>query len=696
MIQPGDLVAQRYQIEGVIGRGGFGAVYKAVDTRLNKPLALKQLMWTDPVMIAHFEREAKLLATLNHPNLPSVSDHFSAGGAQFLVMEYVPGNDLGEVLAQQQGPFPVTEVLAWADQLLDVLTYLHERTPPVIHRDIKPHNLKVTPNGTIKLIDFGLAKADAHLKTSMHAYSLAFSSLEQIQATGTDARSDLYSLAVTLHALLSGQPLPADPYSRKMAHHEGKPDPLLPVHTLNPQVPLHVSSALVKAAQIKPEDRFQRAREFRTALRGEASQTQQHTVIVQGGMHAQSPQLHAMAQPQAHPAPVDQTQLIKRTVGAATQTHVVGKKTVLPQPEAQAITVLDQPAPKPAVAMPAPKLNKQAKKGLMARFMGCLWLITGIALFWFAAIIALIELQPCRSLNRVFGLSTCVQQFATRGELRSLALTTNAQQMLVGSGRSVQVWDIERGALVRTLGQHEGLFGNQVTSVALAPNGILAASGGQDDLVRIWRVRDAVPVHTLRGHTADVRAVAYSPDGRLLASASDDRTVRLWRADAGEALVTLVGHTDTVTSLAFSSDGTQLVSGSDDATVRIWDVNTRRLRLTLQAQAIKTVVFSPDGTLVAAGSSDGRTRLWSTSDGTLINTAEQPHGEVRSLLFRADGTQLVWGTANGWIYVWDIDGGTLQGFMNHGEVRSLTLDAEGETIIAGAKDGLVRQWKLTP
>jgi serine/threonine protein kinase len=139
----------------------MGTVYEAIDQRLDTTVALKETFFADERLRKQFEREARLLARLHHPALPRVSDHFSEGEGQFLVMQFIPGDDLSEMMVRRQGPFPAEQVLTWADQLLDALDYLHTQDPQIVHRDIKPQNLKLTSRGQIILLDFGLAKGQS-------------------------------------------------------------------------------------------------------------------------------------------------------------------------------------------------------------------------------------------------------------------------------------------------------------------------------------------------------------------------------------------------------------------------------------------------------------------------------------------------------------------------------------------------------
>ena len=272
MLQPGTLIHQRYQIVGQVGKGGTGEVYEAIDTRLRHRVALKQMLITDPAYARVFEHEAILLADLDHARLPKVTDHFSdPPNGQFLVMEFIPGADLATLLQQQGGPFPVAQVLVWADQLLDLLIYLHNRTPPVLHRDIKPGNLKVAQDGTLRLLDFGLAKGvltQTHLTSdrSVFGYTEAYAPLEQIQGTGTEARSDLYAVGATLYHLLVGAP-PPDALTRAAQLLNQQPDPLRPPHERTPAMPQAVSAALVQALSIQITARPANATVLRDALR---------------------------------------------------------------------------------------------------------------------------------------------------------------------------------------------------------------------------------------------------------------------------------------------------------------------------------------------------------------------------------------------------------------------------------------------
>ena len=253
----------------------MGAVYEAIDERLDTIVALKETLFTDEKLRKQFEREARLLARLHHPALPRVSDHFNEADGQFLVMQYIPGEDLNEMLTERNGAFPLDDVIRWADQLCDALDYLHTQDPQIIHRDIKPQNLKLTARGQIVLLDFGLAKGSAGQLTavttsaSIFGYTPNYAPLEQVQGMGTDARSDIYSLASTLFHL-STNVKPPDALSRAAAVVNGEPDPLPLANQLSPNVSSSFANVLARAMSLKRDDRFASASAMSDAVHAAA------------------------------------------------------------------------------------------------------------------------------------------------------------------------------------------------------------------------------------------------------------------------------------------------------------------------------------------------------------------------------------------------------------------------------------------
>ncbi|HIC87966.1 MAG TPA: serine/threonine protein kinase [Anaerolineae bacterium] len=280
----GTVLRSRYRIVELIGQGGMGAVYRAEDLLLRgRQCAIKEVLpelASVPEMLEQtreqFYQEASTLARLDHPNLPKVSDYFSHEGREYLVMDFVPGRDLREILneARRQGRFLAERrVLGWARQLCDALEYLHDQDPPVLHRDIKPSNIKLTPQGTIKLVDFGLVKLlqpdDSRTITVVQGRgTVQYTPLEQYGGdTGhTDVRSDIYSLGATLYHLLTGTP-PADAKQRFL-----HPGSLTPPRDLNSRISARTERAIMQAMAMHPGDRPPTVAAFRLALLGVGTQ----------------------------------------------------------------------------------------------------------------------------------------------------------------------------------------------------------------------------------------------------------------------------------------------------------------------------------------------------------------------------------------------------------------------------------------
>ncbi len=274
MLSANTLLHDRYLVLRLLGQGGMGAVYQATDRKFGNAVAVKETFYSDSQLRQAFSQEARLLNRLRHPALPVVMDYFAAGETQFLVMQFIPGKDLEQLLDERkesgQGPFLISEVAQWADNLLDALEYLHSQEPPIIHRDIKPQNLKLTPRGEVILLDFGLAKGvvtnPQKSSQSIRGYTPHYASLEQIRGTGTDARSDIYSLGATLYHLLTGV-MPPDAMTRMAAEMMGEADLLQPITELNPAVPERLAKVIEQAMSQSPDNRFASASLMRQAMR---------------------------------------------------------------------------------------------------------------------------------------------------------------------------------------------------------------------------------------------------------------------------------------------------------------------------------------------------------------------------------------------------------------------------------------------
>ncbi len=305
MLLVNELLNNRYRIVRQLGSGGMGAVYEAQDSVFDTTCAVKEIMidtakapstHQQDLIKAAFEREAKLLAKIKHEVVPHVRDYFAHENRQFLVMELVEGKDLGDLMEERKSPFPLDDVVRWTEQLLDALDYLHTQNPPIYHRDIKPQNLKLTPRGKIKLLDFGIAKGGPAETTSAStvgnqtfvAATLNYSPIEQtyrvldpvfrevllqrfearikvVMEQNADARSDIYALGATAYHLLTGV-LPIDSLKRTTEVWSGKQDPLANPTSLNNQIPPGLAAVLMKSMEIDRDHRYTTALEMEQAL----------------------------------------------------------------------------------------------------------------------------------------------------------------------------------------------------------------------------------------------------------------------------------------------------------------------------------------------------------------------------------------------------------------------------------------------
>lgn len=277
-LRSGTIIRSRYRIVETVGQGGMGSVYRAEDTLLKGRFCAIKEIQIDPTSSPteqeqareQFYREASVLARLDHPSLPKVSDFFSEDNRDFLVMDFVPGNDLRQKIeeARSKGIFlPEHLVLDWAAQLCDALTYLHSQDPPVLHRDIKPANIKLTPDGLIKLVDFGLVKVmipdDTRTVTVIQGRgTVLYTPLEQYGGDSghTDVRSDIYSLGATLYHLLTNEP-PAEAKTRFL-----QPGILKSPRTINPHISIRTEQAILWALEMHPDDRPVSVQAFKDVL----------------------------------------------------------------------------------------------------------------------------------------------------------------------------------------------------------------------------------------------------------------------------------------------------------------------------------------------------------------------------------------------------------------------------------------------
>ncbi|PKO07422.1 MAG: hypothetical protein CVU41_01620 [Chloroflexi bacterium HGW-Chloroflexi-3] len=267
-LQIDSIIQDRYRIKKILGHGGMGSVYMAIDENIHIPVAIKENLVLSENYSNQFKKEAEILAGLRHPNLPRVSDYFyMPGQGQYLVMDYIDGEDLRERIEREE-KLPEKDVIMIGLMICDALMYLHNLSPKVIHRDIKPGNIRITPEGNVILADFGLVKVfdiNQQTATGARAMTPGYSPPEQYGRGPTDERSDIYSLGATLYAALTGM-IPEESLNRI----SGK-EKLTSINKYRSTVSEALDKIILKALEIDPENRYQSAEEFYKALLAEGN-----------------------------------------------------------------------------------------------------------------------------------------------------------------------------------------------------------------------------------------------------------------------------------------------------------------------------------------------------------------------------------------------------------------------------------------
>ncbi|MGB0385110.1 MAG: WD40 repeat domain-containing serine/threonine protein kinase [Ardenticatenaceae bacterium] len=708
----------RYHLVRVIGQGGMGAVYEAYDQNLNYRVAVKQVLGghSGPALV----QEGQRLVRLRHSALPDVKNHFVEGQGQYLVMEYIEGHDLAMQLEQQAQPFGVGEVLIWADQLLDALIYLHGQNPPLIHRDIKLANLKLTPDGQIILLDFGLAKGGLTQYTmtpSLHGYTLAYAPPEQIAGTGTDELSDLYALGATLYHLLTGQ-APENALQR----HAQSPhsDPLRPANQLNPQIPAHVADALSAAMALDPAQRPASAVEMRAMLaqspKPDKDKRQNRVIaatpqrwvalligvlllVMLGGLATvlcswnecpifpispagstistdNASQIEPLARlgqgkiEQIAISPNSDLLAVTSSVGIYLYDAQTLEQRLLIESEGWLTGVVFSPDGQIVAAGSRNRMVYlwQVDGSLLATLKGHTSGVTSVAYSPDGQLLASgssdktvrlwqVPQAESESGNRYDPYLTTLEVGTS---VSSVAFSPDGQLLATASSNDskIHLWQTSDGTVLRTFVGHEA--SNGVNKVAFTPDGQSVASASSDNTVRLWQVSDGTLSQTLE-HPTNVRSLAISPDGQTLASTVDDSNVYLWRLSDGTPSGVLDRHTNKVPSVAFSPDGQTLITASFDNTLRLWDTASRRLQKTQTgySSSVTSVAVSPNGQWLASGTGNATVVLWESSDGTLLKSLEGHTSRVTSVAFSPDGSLLASGSEDQSVRLWDIPSGTL-------------------------------------
>jgi serine/threonine protein kinase len=607
---------RRYRIIKQVGKGGFGAVYMAADLQFgNRLVAIKEMSQSglnqqDLIEATNaFTREALMLASLSHANLPRIYEQFTESGRWYLVMDYIEGETLEEYLNKApRGYLPLSESLDIGIQLCTVLEYLHTRFPPIIFRDLKPANVMRTPNGHLYLIDFGIAR---HFKPGQTTDTIAlgspgYAAREQYSKaqTQTTQRSDIYSLGATMHQLLTGDDPSLMPFQFAPLHGQALPATL---ETLIMQmVELDASDRPASMAYVKQE------------LQSVAA-------------HLSSRQAPA-AQPKAK-----------------------GQIIYLPTPPPV------KPARSPATYVKAapPAITRHVTyRGHSKEVYAVSWSPDGkrIASGSGDETVQVWEAASGTNILNYYGHSHKIG----KGLVQAVMWSPDGKYVVSGSwDKSVRIWDASTGDTISTFRSYYEV----VEAVAWSRDGKYIASGNRNGTAHVWDIASGKNIRNFLGHCVkktnqDVVAVAWSPDSKRVASASWDGTVKVWNAIKNNGkkndFLIFLGHTAEVNTLAWSPDGTRIASGGRDDIVHVWDSANGELLLSYRRHTgyVVGVAWSPDGTRIASAGADRTVQVWDAATAKHLCTYAGHHARVNTVGWSPDGKYIVSGSNDKTVQVW--------------------------------------------
>ncbi len=579
-----------YVLGEKLGVGGMGIVFRARHESLGREVALKILhpvCAAKPGFAERFRREGRVLAGLSHSRIPAVFDTGCEAGIYYLATEYVPGSTLRDVMGMV--PIPLHDAVRIVAQVCEALEYAH--ASGLVHRDIKPENVLVTPEGEVKLADFGIAKlvADGKPMTQITEAdgvigTRAYMAPEQLErGREVDHRADLYSLGAVFYELLTGG-LPLGVF--------GPPSQQVAVDP-------RADGVVMRALEKDPSRRYQSAAEFRAAA-----------------MTLLTPQPGARHR-------LTRRRLVGLSVGVAAfagGAWAIGKFSSSSQPQPE------DPKPEPAKPDPADRrvLVHPAK----------VWSVS------FASdntLATASEDKLVRFWNPGSGEQIGAFEAFPRGELGYLTVrfAPDGQTLATAGGDNlVRIWDRETRKERHVLRGH----GREVTSVAFSPTQPIIATAGHDQSVRLWDTRTGKPMGTpLSGPADPALSVAFSPDGRWVAAGVMNGKVFVWDVEDPTKRRD-VGHAKRVWALAYAPDG-RLATGSHDGTVKVWSVAAKQTAIELPTGGAEvwSVTFAAGGRVLAAGCHDGRVRRWNADTFAPLPSIEVGASPVPGLAASADG-----------------------------------------------------------
>ena len=672
-----------YKIIKKIGEGGMGTVYLASDTMLERNVAIKvlnPLLTKDSQFTDRFRHEAKVQASLIHPNIVTLYNYFREGDNYCMVMEYVEGDTLKQLITNT-GPLPEQKVIWLLNQILEAVGSAHKKG--IIHRDIKPSNILLTGDNTVKILDFGIAKIlqDKGLtKTGTKMGTIYYMSPEQIKAVkDIDHRTDIYSIGVTLYEMLSGRiPFNVDTDSDFEIMNEIVTGEIKDPREYYP----HISDWLVdilfasvhkdRTKRIQNTDEFTKrllSKEGKAAVMGTADKTiieEPKTEIKEPKKTVKVPPLTTKTKNKRNITIIAGIILIV-IIGLVLLKQSSNKTVIKPNKRTEVYSNNskrnDSYKSKGENPIKGTEINSNNSKGN--------------------------DFYKSKEENTIKG--TEINSNNSKGNDSYKSKEENTIKGTEVNSNNSKGKDFFKGKLIKTLRGHS----HSVRSVTYSPDGKCLASGSNDETIKIWNMVTGKEVKTLRGHNDEVTSVTYSPDGKYLASGSY-KIIKIWNAATGREIKTLTGYNSWVLSVAYSPHGKYLASGGADNTIKILNMVTGKEVKTLRGHNdwVESVTYSPDGKYLASGSEDKTIKIWNAITGEEIKTLTGHNGYVFSVTYSPDGKYLASGSADHTIKIWNaLTGREIKTLTGHtGSVLSVTYSPDGKYLASGSTDHTIKIW----